>query len=155
MLHAVPLAGGQRAGRDCAARLQTGGQLSRPGAAVAAHLTLLLRDDERIWRDARLLRTTYAGGSLGGGGLHTRLAVEPGGQGDGCASGRAGEKPEGDCRGERTPGVCPAVDAAFDGETGVSERCEAGNTGAGTGQSGSSGNQDSFEQAGRALRTRD
>jgi hypothetical protein len=44
------------------------------------------------------------------------LAVEPGGQGGGCARGRAGAQPEGDCRRERTPGVCRAVDAARDGD---------------------------------------
>ena len=47
-----------------------------------------------------------------------------------------GAQPEGDCRPERTPGVCPAVDAACDGDSGESARCEAGQPGAGSGQSG-------------------
>ncbi len=82
LLHAVPLAGGQRAGRDCAARLQAGGKSARPGAHVAAALALLLRDDARLRRHARLLGATDAGGPLGGGGLHSRPAAQPGS--DGC-----------------------------------------------------------------------
>ena len=81
LLHAVPLARGQRAGRDCAARLQAGGESSRPGAAVAAALALLLCDDARLRRHAGLLGAIDAGGSLGGGGIHPRAAVEPGGNG--------------------------------------------------------------------------
>ena len=78
LLHALPLACGQRAGRDCAARLQAGRQSARPGAPVAAALALLLRDDARLRRHARLLGAACAGGSLGGRGLHSRAATEPG-----------------------------------------------------------------------------
>ncbi len=56
------------------------------------HLALLLRDDARLRRDAGLLGAACAGGSLGGGGLHSRAAIEPGGQGEGCAGGRAGSE---------------------------------------------------------------
>ena len=58
LLHALPLARGQRLGRDCAARIQTGRQFSRPGAVVAAPLALLLRDDARLRRHAGLLVAT-------------------------------------------------------------------------------------------------
>ncbi len=83
--------------------------LSRPGAAVAAYLALLLCDDAWLWRDAGLLGATDAGGSLGGGGLHSRVAVEPGGEGERmCRRASQVKKPEGDCRGERTSGSLPS-----------------------------------------------
>src|SRR5581483_6930821 len=65
LLHALPLARGQRAGRNCVPRLQAGGESARPSAHVAAHLALLLRDDARLWRHAGLLRAAHAVGSLG------------------------------------------------------------------------------------------
>ena len=89
---------GNGLGEIVRARLQAGRQSARPGAAGAAGLALLLRDDAWLRRHARLLGATDAGGSLGGGGLHSRVAVEPGGDGEGCAGGRAGEEPEGHCR---------------------------------------------------------
>ncbi len=60
LLHALPLACGQRAGRDCAARLQAGGESARPGATVAADFALLLRDDARLRGDAGLLGAACA-----------------------------------------------------------------------------------------------
>ena len=53
---------------------------ARSGAALAAHLALLLRDDARLRSDAGLLGATDAGGSLGSGGVYSRVAVEPGGK---------------------------------------------------------------------------
>jgi hypothetical protein len=89
LLLAVPLAGGQRTGRDCGARLQAGGQFSRPGAAFAAHLALLttsMTHGYGAMPDYSAQLTPV--GPLGGSGLHSRVAVEPGGQCEGCARGR-------------------------------------------------------------------
>ncbi len=88
LLHAVPFARWQRAGRDCRARLQAGRQSARPGADGAAAFALLLCHDAWLWGHARLLRAVDAGRSLGGCGVHSRFAVEPGGDPRGCAGGR-------------------------------------------------------------------
>ena len=61
----------------------------------AAAFALLLCDDARLWRHAGLRGAIDAGRSLGGGGVYSRTATEPGGDGAGCAGGRAGA---GTCR---------------------------------------------------------
>ena len=83
-----------------------------------------------------LLDAAYSGGSLGGGSLHSRLAVEPGGQGRRRSFGRTGAQPEGDCAGKTFAGrLCRAVDAAGDGCSGASQRYETGQPGAGSDRS--------------------
>jgi hypothetical protein len=144
----VPLARGQRAGRDCAARLQAGRQSPRPGAPVAAALALLLRDDARIRRHAGLLGATAARGSLGGGGIHPRPAVEPGGYGEGCAGRRTDQEPQGSGRGGRSSRIRAAVADAVDGSRGVQADRQRGNAGHGSGLSGRSKDFDSTKQTG-------
>ena len=46
-------------------------------------------------------------------------------------------------------GLCRAVDTARDGRSGVSARCQARNSGDGSGQSGGPGDQDSAKQTGQ------
>ncbi len=78
-----------------------------------------------------------SGGSLGGRGLHSRAATQPGqGHCGRCSGGRAGSQPEERGRRRRTSGVRAAVGAAGDRGAGLQADSERRNAGNGAGESG-------------------
>ncbi len=69
--------------------LQTSAVVSHRPPAQGADRLLLRRDDQRLWRHARLRGAGPAGRPLGDRRLHSRAAIEPARYRSGCARGNA------------------------------------------------------------------
>jgi hypothetical protein len=112
---------------NCGARLQAGRQSARPGALSqpVSHYFYVMTHGYGAMPDYSAQLTPA--GSLGGGGLYPRVAVEPGGH---CKDVPAGVQVRTEGRARRgASGVRRAVAHAGDGDPGLSARSPAGNAG--------------------------